>query len=124
MSRTNNAKVDDWYVIDDVTGERVWGTETIVDYYGRRTLPKHADWAHPQWFIRPRNDPSPVPDPRPDTAITENSLAPLTVDQTNILVDTALYTVDATVYSTFVFVGNTNIVKNLNNPVARRLFGA
>jgi hypothetical protein len=122
MSRASGARKDDWYVIDDVTGARIWGSDVVIDYYGRATTEKDADWAHPQWFIRPKNDPTPPPIIRTPTALQTDNVGALTADQTFVLADNTQITADATVYGTLIFVGKTNNIKNMNNPFARRIF--
>lgn len=56
----------DWLVIDDESGLTVYASETVEDYYGRRIIKDYADWAHPQDFIKARDDPKPLPFLRPD----------------------------------------------------------
>jgi len=60
-------KQGSWRFFDDHTGFYEWADEAVTDYYGNKTLPKYADWQHPQELPLPviveqlpswtRNDP-------------------------------------------------------------------
>ena len=44
-------------VIDEESGLTRYSDQITKDYYGRIITKKYADWAHPQDFVRAKNDP-------------------------------------------------------------------
>jgi hypothetical protein len=64
-------KRGDWLVRDEESGFTEYASEVKRDYYG--VLTKNPDWAHPQDFIRAKNDPY-INDPQnPPTYIFDTS---------------------------------------------------
>ena len=56
----------EWLVTDDESGLTEYASNTTEDYYGKRINKNYADYAHPQDFIRARDDPRPLPFLRPN----------------------------------------------------------
>lgn len=50
----------DWLVQDEESGFTTYGTEVGRDYYGVLKVKDQLDPAHPQMFIRAKEDPYPV----------------------------------------------------------------
>lgn len=60
MARGNRIRVGDNYLIDQITGEQIWFSESVVDYYGRRTHRRNADPQNPQEMVRTRPERAPI----------------------------------------------------------------
>lgn len=60
MARRRGWKRGDWLVKDEESGFTTYGTRVEYDYYGVLKLREQADPAHPQDFIRAKEDPYPV----------------------------------------------------------------
>jgi hypothetical protein len=57
MARRRGWKRGDWLVRDEESGFTEYASKMRRDYYGVLKLAKQADPAHPQDFIRAKNDP-------------------------------------------------------------------
>jgi len=60
VARRRGWKRGDWLVKDEESGFTTYGTRVEYDYYGVLKLREQADPAHPQDFIRAKEDPYPV----------------------------------------------------------------
>lgn len=60
MARRSGWKRGDWLVKDEESGFTTYGSKVAYDYYGVLKLKEQADPAHPQDFIRAKEDPYPV----------------------------------------------------------------
>jgi len=60
VSRRRGWKRGDWLVKDEESGFTTYGTRVEYDYYGVLKLREQADPAHPQDFIKAKEDPYPV----------------------------------------------------------------
>lgn len=60
MARRRGWKKGDWLVKDEESGFTVYGSQVAYDYWGVLKVKKQGDKSHPQMFIRPKDDPTPV----------------------------------------------------------------
>lgn len=60
MARRRGWKSGDWLVKDEESGFTTYGSKVEYDYYGVLKIRKQADRAHPQDFVRAKEDPYPV----------------------------------------------------------------
>jgi hypothetical protein len=67
MARRRGWKSGDWLVRDEESGFVRYASEVTRDYYGVLKDKKEADEAHPQDFIRAKQDPYPVDPIAPPT---------------------------------------------------------
>lgn len=56
----------DWLVVDDESGHTIYASDSVKRWDGLIVRKDQNEYPHPQWFIRPRNDPKPVPFVRRD----------------------------------------------------------
>lgn len=56
----------DWLVVDDESGLTIYASESVRRWDGLVVRKDQNEFPHPQWFIRSKNDPRPVPFVRPD----------------------------------------------------------
>lgn len=87
--RRRGWKRGDWKVLDEESGFVTYGSRVAYDYYGVLKLKSQGDKAHPQDFIRAKNDPTPVwPTNSPEIEYDlDNAVVGFTVG--NTAVDTA-----------------------------------
>lgn len=60
MARRRGYKKGDWLVKDEESGFTTYGTKVACDYYGVLKVKDQCDKAHPQMFVRAKEDPYPV----------------------------------------------------------------
>lgn len=90
MSRRRGWKKGDWLVKDAESGFTTYGSKVAYDYYGVLKLKKQADPAHPQDFIRAKDDPYPIYPVNPpdrDYDLTDSTIG-FFVGNTNISIPT------------------------------------
>jgi hypothetical protein len=56
----------DWLVVDDESGHTIYASESVKRWDGLIVRKDQNEYPHPQWFVRSRNDPRPVPFVRRD----------------------------------------------------------
>lgn len=91
MAKRRGWKKGDWLVQDEESGFTEYGTDVGYDYYGVLKKKNQMDQAHPQDFIRAKEDPTPVwpESPTFDAFNLTESVVGFTVGTTSVLTQTA-----------------------------------
>lgn len=70
MSQGGQARLDDYLVLCDASGFKVWASETVMQWNGLRVHRRFADTRNPQDFVRAVRDDQSVSNPRSEPADT------------------------------------------------------
>ena len=87
--RRNRWKKGDWLVVDQESGITTYASKVKEDWQGLLVRDRYADMEQPQDFIRPADDPRPVPfESQPDRDFDACVVIPYYVGRTNVRTST------------------------------------
>lgn len=82
----NGWRKGEFLIIDSESGMTRYSGEVVKDYTGERVTKRFADYEQPQDFIRPNDDPRPIPFSNPGLQDFDvDTCLPTSVGVTNIL---------------------------------------
>lgn len=86
MPRRNGWRKGDWLVVDEESGITRYASQVRQDWKGVYVTRRFSDDEQPQDFVRPLDDPGPLPFMVvPDRTVSICNVVPLYVGNTNIL---------------------------------------
>lgn len=86
MPIRNRWKKKDWLVVDEESGITRYASQVRTDWTGLYVDKRYADDEQPQDFVRPLDDPRPVPfTSLPDRNFSVHNVIPQYVGNTNVL---------------------------------------
>lgn len=81
----NSWRKGEFLIIDSESGMTRYSEQVKKDYTGERVTKRWADYEQPQDFVRPNDDPRPIPFSNPGiTGFNVNTCLPMVVGNTNI----------------------------------------